>query len=47
MWALLAGEWKNSELLSYTEECTLKELDEKFTLILQGKLKGRTVVKMK
>lgn len=47
VWALLAGEWKNSELLSYTEECTLKELDEKFALILQGKLKGRTVVKMK
>lgn len=47
VWALLADEWKNTELLSYTEECTLEELDEKFTLILQGKLKGRTVVKMK
>ncbi|MGE7857766.1 MULTISPECIES: YhdH/YhfP family quinone oxidoreductase [Bacillus] len=47
VWALLADEWKNTELLSYTEECTLEELDEKFTFILQGKLKGRTVVKMK
>ncbi|KAB2440517.1 YhdH/YhfP family quinone oxidoreductase [Bacillus luti] len=47
VWTLLANEWANKELLSYTEECTLEELDEKFTLILQGKLKGRTVVKMK
>ena len=43
----LANEWGNKELRSYTEECTLEELDEKFTLILQGKLKGRTVVNMK
>ncbi|WP_303745179.1 YhdH/YhfP family quinone oxidoreductase [Bacillus toyonensis] len=47
VWALLATEWKNLELLSYTEECTLEKLDEKFSLILQGKLKGRTVVNMK
>ena len=46
VWTLLANEWENKELLSYTEECTLEELDEKFTLILQGKLKGRTVVNM-
>lgn len=37
---------ENLELLSYTEECTLEKLDEKFSLILQGKLKGRTVVNM-
>ena len=42
----LANEWGNKELLSYTEECTLEELEEKFALILQGKLKGRTVVKI-
>ncbi len=47
VWTLLANEWKNKELLSYIEECTLEELEEKFTLILQGKLKGRTIVKMK
>ncbi|MES5953509.1 YhdH/YhfP family quinone oxidoreductase [Bacillus fungorum] len=47
VWALLAADWKSLELLSYTEECTLEELDEKFELILQGKLKGRTVVNMK
>ncbi|PGK31759.1 oxidoreductase [Bacillus anthracis] len=47
VWALLAEDWKSLELLSYTAECTLEELDEKFELILQGKLKGRTVVKMK
>ncbi|MFC9446374.1 YhdH/YhfP family quinone oxidoreductase [Bacillus cereus] len=47
VWMLLASEWENKELLSYIEECTLEELDEKFALILQGKLKGRTVVKMK
>ncbi|MGR3776976.1 YhdH/YhfP family quinone oxidoreductase [Bacillus paramycoides] len=47
VWALLANEWKNSKLVPYTEECTLEKLDEKFALILQGKLKGRTVVNMK
>ncbi|HDR5275791.1 YhdH/YhfP family quinone oxidoreductase [Bacillus thuringiensis] len=47
VWTLLADEWENSKLASYTEECTLEELDEKFALILQGKLKGRTVVKIK
>ncbi|MGE6366651.1 YhdH/YhfP family quinone oxidoreductase [Bacillus paramycoides] len=47
VWALLATEWKNSKLVPYTEECTLEKLDEKFALILQGKLKGRTVVNMK
>lgn len=47
VWMLLASEWENKELLSYIEECKLEELDEKFALILQGKLKGRTVVKMK
>ncbi|KAA0762124.1 YhdH/YhfP family quinone oxidoreductase [Bacillus sp. SH5-2] len=47
VWALLATEWKNLKLASYTEECTLEELDGKFALILQGKIKGRTVVKMK
>ncbi|WP_436865886.1 YhdH/YhfP family quinone oxidoreductase [Bacillus fungorum] len=47
VWALLAEDWKSLELLSYTAECALEELDEKFELILQGKLKGRTVVKMK
>ncbi|KFN01051.1 acryloyl-CoA reductase [Bacillus clarus] len=47
VWVLLANEWKNLELLSYTAECTLEELNEKFELILQGKLKGRTVINMK
>ena len=42
----LAKEWGNKELLSYTKECTLEELEKKFALILQGKLKGRTVVKI-
>ena len=46
VWTLLAKEWGNKELLSYTEECTLEELEKKFALILQGKLKGRTVVKI-
>ena len=47
VWTLLAKEWGNKELLSYTEECTLEELEKKFALILQGKLKGRPVVNMK
>ncbi|MDA2212534.1 MULTISPECIES: YhdH/YhfP family quinone oxidoreductase [Bacillus cereus group] len=46
VWTLLANEWSNKELRSYTGECTLEELEGKFTLILQGKLKGRTVVKI-
>jgi len=43
--SILGDEWKNLNLLPYTTECTLEEVNDKFDLILQGKLKGRTIVK--
>ncbi|MDM5187229.1 YhdH/YhfP family quinone oxidoreductase [Bacillus sp. DX4.1] len=46
VWLLLAEEWKNPELLRYTVECTLEGLDEKIEHILQGELKGRTIVNL-
>ncbi|MDM5153557.1 YhdH/YhfP family quinone oxidoreductase [Bacillus sp. DX1.1] len=46
VWLLLAEEWKNPELLRYTVECKLEGLDEKIEHILQGKLKGRTIVNL-
>ena len=46
VWDLLAEEWKvNEDALAYSE-ITLKGLDEKIALILQGKLKGRTIVNL-
>lgn len=44
IWSMLGDEWKNLNLLSYTTECTLEELNDKFERILQGELKGRTIV---
>ncbi|MBO1582223.1 YhdH/YhfP family quinone oxidoreductase [Bacillus sp. XF8] len=44
IWSMLGNEWKNLNLLPYTTECTLEELNDKFEPILQGKLKGRTIV---
>ena len=46
VWDLLAEEWKvNEDALAYSE-ITLKGLDEKIELILQGKLRGRTIVNL-
>ncbi|MCI0767309.1 YhdH/YhfP family quinone oxidoreductase [Bacillus sp. TL12] len=47
IWALLGEEWKNLDLLLYTTECTLEELNDKFEAILNGELKGRTIVNLK
>ena len=46
VWGKLAGEWKLEHLNELAHECALEELPEKIGLILQGKLKGRTVVKL-
>lgn len=46
IWNKLAGEWKLDQLGDLAEECTLGELPERIGLILEGKLKGRTVVRV-
>lgn len=46
VWNKLANEWKiNPELLAHSE-VTLEGLEEKIALILKGKIKGRTIVKL-
>ncbi len=46
VWKKLAVEWKLSSLLDVYTEIKLEDLDEAINLILQGKIKGRTVVNM-
>ena len=46
IWNKLAGEWKLGQLEELVQECTLEELPEKVGLILKGKLKGRTVIRL-
>lgn len=46
VWDLLAGEWKPDVLMQAYEEITLEALQGKIDLMLQGKLKGRTIVKL-
>jgi len=46
VWSKLSNEWKIDKLSETCTEITLDELNEKIDLMLQGKLKGRTVVKM-
>lgn len=46
IWRKLAAEWKLSSLLDVYTEIKLEDLDEDISLILQGKIKGRTVVDM-
>lgn len=46
LWNKLANEWKPDGLLNLYNEITLEELDDNINLILQGKLKGRTIVKL-
>ena len=45
LWQLLANEYKIDNLLNVYQEVTLKELSAAIELILQGKLKGRTIIK--
>ncbi len=46
VWKMLSDEWKPSELEDTCSEIGLKDLQQKIELMLQGKLKGRTVLKM-
>jgi putative YhdH/YhfP family quinone oxidoreductase len=45
IWQKLANEWKPDRLNEISTEITLNELDEHIKLILEGKIKGRIVVK--
>lgn len=44
IWDMLSMTWKPDNLTNNVEEISLQELDEKIDMILQGKLKGRTIV---
>jgi putative YhdH/YhfP family quinone oxidoreductase len=47
LWFKLANEWKPENLLELYTEISMKEVKRTLELILQGKLKGRTIVNMK
>lgn len=44
VWMRLSTEWKPKQLLEIYSEVSLEGLSEKIDLILQGKIKGRTIV---
>ncbi|KJF41729.1 YhdH/YhfP family quinone oxidoreductase [Draconibacterium sediminis] len=46
VWEMLANEWKPKQLLEAYIEIEIEELQEKIDLMLQGKLKGRTILKI-
>jgi putative YhdH/YhfP family quinone oxidoreductase len=46
VWQKLAGDWKPRELATAVSECTLQELEPRIQAILEGKLRGRTVVNL-
>lgn len=46
VWNKLANEWKTASFAATCNEIGLNELNEKIKLMLEGKLKGRTVVKI-
>lgn len=46
IWNLLAIEWKPTQLSQSFTEITLDEIQDKIDLMLQGKLKGRTIIKI-
>lgn len=46
VWKMLANEWKPEQLTIAYSEIKLDNLQEKINLMLQGKLKGRTIVKI-
>ena len=46
LWQKLATDWKPAHLMELYNEITLDELVSAIDLILQGKLKGRTLVKI-
>lgn len=46
IWAKLANEWRLDQLEAIHEEIALAELDARIEQILQGRIKGRTVVNL-
>jgi len=46
VWKMLADKWKPGQLAETCNEIGLEELQQKIELMLQGKLKGRTVLKL-
>lgn len=46
VWNKLSDIWKPNDLLTIYKEISLEELDDHIGLILQGKLKGRTLIKL-
>lgn len=46
LWHKLANEWKADNLINIYKEIRLEKLPETIELILQGKLKGRTIVNL-
>lgn len=46
LWQKLANEWKPNNLLDLYSEISIEEIKSRIDLILEGKLKGRTIVKM-
>lgn len=47
IWDHLSKDWKVDNLSDNVEEVSLEEISEKITLMLQGKHKGRTIIKIK
>jgi len=46
VWQRLAGDWKPDVLSALASECTLDDLQEKIDLMLNGQLRGRTLVNL-
>jgi len=46
VWKHLAVDWKPEILLDFYDEISLEGIDQKISFMLQGKLKGRTIINM-
>lgn len=46
VWQKLANEWKPDKLMDIYTEISLDELNDKIGLMLEGKLKGRTILNL-
>lgn len=46
VWKQLAKDWKPAQIANTCTEITLAEVQEKIELMLQGQLKGRTIIRM-
>lgn len=46
VWNELALNWKPNRLLNISDEISIDDIQEKITLMLRGKLKGRTIINM-